>query len=576
MKKKLVFKFTIRMKLIMLLILAVVALLSLSIISYFQSTKLAKLQNDGYTLSTEAQQVVEAKGGLNQLYAIGANAIINGYSAELIKDYTNTKSIVNVNLGKIRETMNTQAEIDASDSTIKIANQFEEILYNDILLGVQTDTITPEELKTSNSQLNNLKVSYLDSMTIMANSVNSEAKNGDQTYDVTSAASIRFSIILSAAVSVALILLMFVVIRSILSPIKEVTKIIKKQSNLDFSKNQSKDFQKFLKRSDEISVMTNELMSMEDNVREFIAKTSDATEQVAAASEELTATSQQSATASEEVAETIELIAQGSTEQAKDTEASAANVKDLGKMLEQDAIYLGELNIAAEDIDKKKNEGFDILGELIEKTNQNNQEAKNIREIIISNNNSAEKIEKASEMIQNIAEQTNLLALNAAIEAARAGEAGRGFSVVADEIRKLAEQSNSFTSEITIVIEELKSKSQNAVDKVQDVIAIVDVQANSVKLTEEKFEQIAVSIDQVKEVIQKLNDSSKLMENNKNTILKLMQNLSAIASDNAAGTQQASASIEEQTAAIEEIANSSEGMAQIAQELSMLIQKFVV
>ena len=59
---------------------------------------------------------------------------------------------------------------------------------------------------------------------------------------------------------------------------------------------------------------------------------------------------------------TIELIAQGSTEQAKDTEASAANVKDLGRMLEQDAIYLGELNIAAEDIDKKKNEGFDILG----------------------------------------------------------------------------------------------------------------------------------------------------------------------------------------------------------------------
>ena len=95
-------------------------------------------------------------------------------------------------------------------------------------------------------------------------------------------------------------------------------------------------------------------------------------------------------------------------------------------------------------------------------------------------------------------------------------------------------------------------------------------------MTEEKFEQIAVSIDQVKEVIQKLNESSKLMENNKNTILKLMQNLSAIASDNAAGTQQASASIEEQTAAIEEIANSSEGMAQIAQELSMLIQKFVV
>ncbi len=89
--------------------------------------------------------------------------------------------------------------------------------------------------------------------------------------------------------------------------------------------------------------------------------------------------------------------------------------------------------------------------DLHHKTEQNNQAAQNIYEIIISNNEGASKIETASSIIQNIATQTNLLALNAAIEAARAGDAGKGFAVVSDEIRKLAEQSSSFTSEIKLL-----------------------------------------------------------------------------------------------------------------------------
>jgi methyl-accepting chemotaxis protein len=322
--------------------------------------------------------------------------------------------------------------------------------------------------------------------------------------------------------------------------------------------------------------MSQALGLMTENIRNFVIKTSESSEQVAASSEELTATAQQSATAADEVARTIEAIADGAGEQAKDTTHAAEDVGYLGALAEEDATHLNRLNDAVHVIENKKNESFEILGDLIEKTKQNNRAVESIQKAILGNNDSAEQIESASGMIQSIAEQTNLLALNAAIEAARAGEAGRGFSVVADEIRKLAEQSNNFTAEIQKVISELKFSSQGSVEEVKAVIDIVKAQTDSVRKTEEKFEQIAEAIDKVQTAIESLNVSSGKMEGSRKSISAIMENLSAISEENAAGTQEASAAIEQQTAAIEEIANASENMAQIAESLRTLILKFMI
>lgn len=362
----------------------------------------------------------------------------------------------------------------------------------------------------------------------------------------------------------------------ITKPILAVTKVINKQADLDFSFNKDSAVMKYLGRKDEVGIMVKSLKTMQENVVDFITKTSDAAEQVAASSEELTATSQQAATASEEVARTIEEIARGANDQAKDTEKTAHNIEELGVLFEQDAVFLHELNQAAEKIDRQKEEGFKILKELVGKTNKVNESSSNVFEIVLSNNESAEKIENASVMIRSIADQTNLLALNAAIEAARAGEAGLGFAVVADEIRKLAEDSNRFTSDIKAVIDELKSKSQLAVATMNGVREIVNEQSNSVKSTELRFDGIAEAIEIVRSIIDKLNYSAELMVNNKNMIVQLIQNLSAISEENAAGTQEASASMQEQAATIEEIANSGESLASVAEEMRTLISKFKI
>lgn len=364
--------------------------------------------------------------------------------------------------------------------------------------------------------------------------------------------------------------------RQIATPIVAVTKVLNKQANLDFSFDDKSETAKYFGRKDEIGVMARSIKKMQENVVDFISKTADTAESVAASSEELTATSQQAATASEEVARTIEEIARGAGDQAKDTENTADNIEQLGNLLDEDAKNIEELNTAAERIHTEKEEGFKILRELVRKTENVNMSAENVYKTILSNNESAEKIETASAMIQSIADQTNLLALNAAIEAARAGEAGRGFSVVADEIRKLAEDSNRFTGDIKAVIDELKSKSQHAVSTMDEVKVIVGEQTESVKQTERKFDGIAEATGLVRNAVEKLNHSAELMLQNKDNIIELVQNLSAISEENAAGTEEASASMEEQAATIEEIANSGESLASIAEDLRALIERFKI
>lgn len=200
--------------------------------------------------------------------------------------------------------------------------------------------------------------------------------------------------------------------------------------------------------------------------------------------------------------------------------------------------------------------------------------AKELQEIIVNTNESAEKIESASQMIRNIAEQTNLLALNAAIEAARAGEAGRGFAVVAEEIRKLAEQSNAFTEEIATIIKELTDKTGHAVHTIQEVGKTAASQVESVELTNAKFKGIDGVIEKMKDIIIEINQSGQVMEEKKNEVIGIIENLSAISQENAAGTEEASASVEEQTASMEEITNASDRLAKLAEEMQESIAKF--
>ncbi|NLM43119.1 MAG: methyl-accepting chemotaxis protein, partial [Clostridiales bacterium] len=362
--------------------------------------------------------------------------------------------------------------------------------------------------------------------------------------------------------------------KTISKPIIEYSKILDRMSTYDFSYDEKSKALKYLKRKDEIGKIGNSIATMQKNVITLVKQISNISQQVASSSEELTATSQQSSMASEEIAKAIADISQGASDQASDTEKGAVSAEELGGLIERNKQAVEKLIMTIEAINKLKEEGLLVVEDLVEKTKSSGEAAEGIRDVIINTNESAERIQAASQMIKSIAEQTNLLALNAAIEAARAGEAGRGFTVVAQEIRKLAEESNKFTEEIEVIIQELAEKTGMAVDTMEETRDIIRSQAESVEDTHNKYVGIADSIEDMKKHIEAINESEKLMEQKKNDVINIMQNLSAISEENAAGTEEASASVEEQTAAMAEIASASESLARLADEMQQSVIKF--
>ena len=316
------------------------------------------------------------------------------------------------------------------------------------------------------------------------------------------------------------------------------------------------------------------LVNMQQSIKDIIKSIIETSHQVALSSEELTSISKQTVATAHEVGKAVEEISRAADIGAQETQQGAKHTNLLGKLIVKNQESMNNLNHSASEVDILKEEGIEVLNNLIEKTIENARESEEIHNIIIKTNESTEKIKNASQMIKNIARQTNLLALNASIEAARAGEEGRGFAVVAEEIKKLAEQSNDFTDEIEEVINELLDKTKNAVDTIEKATKLTAVQTQSVNSTQAKFEGITRSIDHMKEIIILLNESGSDMERKKIEMIKIIEELAEISQENAASTEEVVASIEEQVASMGEVARASEHLAVLARNMQESISAF--
>lgn len=372
------------------------------------------------------------------------------------------------------------------------------------------------------------------------------------------------------AISIAFV---YVIGSSIANPVILAVQHVKKIAALDLTQDVPA---KFMKRKDEVGDLANALQIIVDNLKEIITEITNASAQVLVASEELSSASQQSASAATEISQTIEEVAKGAFDQAENTQEGSINANELGRVIEDNQLYIENLNAQSDKVSQVVDEGLIEIEGLYNITKENNQATHEVKDVIIQTNDSSIKIGQASNVISSIAEQTNLLALNAAIEAARAGNTGKGFAVVAEEIKSLALQSSQSTKEIDEIVNELQLNAQNAVQKMERGLAITEEQTKSVIRNKDKYLLINTAMKETKETVNQLNISGDQMYNSKDQILASMESLSAIAEENSAATEQASASIQEQAASAEEISATSEGLTTLAKGLQSIIQRFEI
>lgn len=179
-------------------------------------------------------------------------------------------------------------------------------------------------------------------------------------------------------------------------------------------------------------------------------------------------------------------------------------------------------------------------------------------------------------MITQIADQTNLLALNAAIEAARAGEHGRGFSVVADEVKKLAEGSGEAAGQIRNLILEIQTEADNAVQSMSLGSSVVEKGIDMVHQTGEVFKDILVAIEQVTAESQEVSAIIEQVNSSSQNMVDTMEGVASIAEQSAGNTQNVAASVEEQNASMQEISASTEALSSMAQDLQEAVSTFKV
>lgn len=360
----------------------------------------------------------------------------------------------------------------------------------------------------------------------------------------------------------------------LIRPIEHLTKVVDKISGMDFSEDPIQA--KLNSKKDETGRISRALDSLRLALVNVVGTIKEKSDNVMYAADALNTDAAETSTTMEQVEKAVNDIAQGAASQAEDTQSATENVIIMGNMIEETNDDIAKLREYADEMKESTAFAKDILKELGDVNRRAGEYIDVIAEQTNTTNESALKISEATKLITSIAEETNLLSLNASIEAARAGEQGKGFAVVAAEIQKLAEQSNISAQQIEIIIQELLKDSERAVETMYDVKEIIRLQSDHVEQTDNAFTQIISGVEQSAKAIDRISDKSAQLDEARVGVVDIVQSLTAIAEENAAGTQETSASATEVSAIVEDISDKSNGLRQIAADLesSMSIFKF--
>lgn len=378
-----------------------------------------------------------------------------------------------------------------------------------------------------------------------------------------------FSTLIAFVICVVIALFCSVIITK---PIKEMAEIADRFSTLDLRDDDRRE--RIGQRRDEVGLLGRSIGGVREQFHAIVTEIKTQSNNIHTTAASLDEHTKETLNNIEQVERAVYEIAEGASSQAEDTQKATENVIRMGNMVEDTNQEVENLYLYANAMKKSGDDASKTLSDLEEINHKAKESIDLIYQQTNTTNESALKIREATELITFIAEQTNLLSLNASIEAARAGEQGRGFAVVASQIQKLAEQSNESARQIGEIITLLISDSGKAVDTMNEVMEIMEVQNKNIQQMGRQFEQLFAAIDKSNRGVGNIADRTKSLDEARVNVVDIVQNLTAIAEENAAGTQETSASVTEVNDIVSQISENVNQLRRIAEELEHRMEIF--
>ncbi|WP_277587398.1 methyl-accepting chemotaxis protein [Psychrobacillus antarcticus] len=366
-----------------------------------------------------------------------------------------------------------------------------------------------------------------------------------------------------------LIVLVFFLLKHMLREIPQVTKVMEQLALGNLSQEELKSTSK-----DEIGKLVTSTNQLNQNLRDIVSQINIVSESVSSQSEELTQSANEVKTGSEQVASTMQELAAGS-----ETQANSAS--DLSSGMNSFADKVQEANENGYRIEANSKVVLNMTKDGSELMKNSIIQMEKVDSIVRDSVNKVHGLDKQSQEISNlvtvikdVSNQTNLLALNAAIEAARAGEHGKGFAVVADEVRKLAEQVSDSVTNITDIVGNIQKEAGLVSESLQGGYKEVEQGKAQIVSTGETFRKISDAVTEMVDSITTIAENLVEITANAQQMNGAIQEIASVSEESAAGVEQTSASSQQISSIMEEVAGSSVQLAGLAEELNELVKHF--